>query len=82
MITKTSDLCDQYSDSVNVLSPLFQDFGAKADFEDELLPSSALRTTPESRRSAVSQAMAGYWWSMVAAVIATPCSAMSLHKTW
>ncbi|OFJ40995.1 ribonuclease activity regulator protein RraA [Pseudomonas koreensis] len=33
MTVKTSDLCDQYSDSIRVLAPIFQDFGGKSDFE-------------------------------------------------
>ncbi|OMQ41019.1 ribonuclease E activity regulator RraA [Pseudomonas putida] len=33
MTVKTSDLCDQYPDSIRVLTPMFQDFGGKNDFQ-------------------------------------------------
>ncbi|MDH2076863.1 ribonuclease E activity regulator RraA [Pseudomonas atacamensis] len=33
MSVKTSDLCDQYPDDVRVLTPMFQDFGGKTEFQ-------------------------------------------------
>ena len=46
----TSELCDIYQEDVNVVEPLFSNFGGRSSFGGQIC----------SNRTAV----AAYWWSM------------------
>jgi len=37
MTFSTPDLCDEYSDRIQVLEPLFRDFGGKPEFQGEIV---------------------------------------------